>query len=373
MSGYPFTTPQLDGYRRHTDPAAEALVNRLFDHYRVQEIHRLFRHITAYEKHATAPGYLKDFVELPGILPDWIDPSKILRGREVFSDYGREIILALLCRSLPMCYICAHGAHVLATTTRLMDIPKSPDYSRRLLETLQFVINVSTTDILEPGSPGIIAIRKVRLIHATIRRFIHEKVQWDEKALGAPINQEDMLITMSGFGLEVIRALAKMGIHLSEEEKEAWSHLWFATGCLLGVEEQLIPNDYRAFEQMSECILTSQARRSDDGVRLSMSCVEFMSGLLPHRLLFPFSYATFRYLNDDPWREMMGFEGRHRFWDWFIPRMMRSTLGVDQKIQKRSRIGKFLIQRMNGWLIKGLSKKVMKDEKYFYLPDSLKP
>lgn len=372
MSRYPFTTPQLDGYRHHTDPVAEALVDRLFEHYKVVEIHRLFRHLSAYEKHATAPEYLKNFVEHPGKLPDWIDPAKINRGREVFGDYGREIILALLCRSLPMCYICAKGAHVLTTTTRMMDIPRSPDYTRRLLETLQFVINVSTSDILEPGSPGIIAIRKVRLIHATIRRYIRESMDWPVE-MGAPINQEDQLITMSGFGLEVIKALAKMGIQLTDEEREGWCHLWFATGYLLGIEEPLIPNDYNAFEEMSECILASQARKSDDGLRLSLSCVEFMSELLPHRILFPFSYATFRHLNDDPWREMMGFSQRHRFWDWFIPRMMKLTLGIDQKLERRSKAGRFLIRLLNSWLIKGLSKKVMKDEKYFYLPDTLKP
>lgn len=373
MSEYPFTTPQLDGFRRHTDPAAEAVTDQLFRHFRLDQIDALFRHIQRYEKHPELPEFFRHFVEEPGVLPDWIDPVKIRKGREVFSDYGREVVLALLCRSLPMCYICANGAHVLAATTRLMDIPRNPNYARRLLETLQFVINVCHFDILQPGSEGIITIRKVRLIHATIRRYIHEKMEWPVEQVGEPVNQEDQLITMSGFGMEVVKALAKMGVYLNEEEREGWCHLWCVTGYLLGIEEQLLPRDYEAFEEMSERTLASQARQSEDGLRLCLSCVEFMSELLPHHLLFPFSYSVFKYLNDERWWEIMGYTKVHRFWDWFIPKLMKSTLGIDQRLERRSPILKFLIRLMNRWLIRGISKKIRTNEKYFYLPDSLKP
>lgn len=366
------TTQQLDGLRSRTDPQAEAVADRLFQHYKLTQVDTLFRHIQEYGEHPDVPPFLVQFLEEPGELPAWIDPQKLEKGRAVFRDYGREIVLALLCRSLPMCYICAHGAHVLTTTTRLIDIPKNPNYARRLLETLQFVINVSYHDITQPGGPGIITIRKVRLIHATIRRYIHEKMQWPAGQLGEPVNQEDQLITMSAFGMEVVKALAKMGIHLSREERDAWCHLWETTGFLLGIEEQLLPRDYDSCAEMSERILASQARLSDDGQRLCRSCLDFMSGLLPHRLLYPFSYSVFRYLNDDPYRETMGFQARHRFWDWLMPKLMKSTLGVDQKMERRSRVLQFLIRTMNRWLIKGLSKVVMKNEKYFYLPESLK-
>ena len=373
MSGYPFTTHQLDGFRSHTDPRAEAVLNQLFDHYKPDQVKTLFRHIQEYGNHPDVPGFLRQFMEEPGELPAWIDPRKLEKGRAVFSDFGREIVLVLLCRSLPMCYICAHGAHVLATTTRMIDIPKNPDYSRRLLETLQFVVNVSCHDITQPGGIGIISVRKVRLIHAAIRRFIHEKMEWDTARLGAPINQEDQLVTMSAFGMEVVKALAKMGIHLDREDRDAWCHLWETTGFLLGIEEPLLPRDYDSCREMSERILASQARRSDDGRRLCLSCVDFLSGLLPHRLLVPFSLAVFKYLNDEAHRETMGYNTRHRFWDWLMPRLMKSTLGIDQRMEKRSPLLKFLIRTINGWLIKGLLKITMKNGKFFYLPDSLKP
>ena len=346
-------------------------MDQLSGHYQPDQVKTLFRHIQEYGRHPDVPEFLRTFIEEPGELPAWIDPQKLEKGRAVFRNFGREIILALLCRSLPMCYICAHGAHVLTTTSRLIDIPKNPDYTRRLLETLQFVINVSDHDITQAGGTGIITIRKVRLIHAAIRRFIHEKMEWDTGRFGVPVNQEDQLITMSGFGMEVVKALAKMGIHLGREDRDAWCHLWETTGFLLGIEEPLLPRDYESCCEMSDRILASQARHSEDGLRLCLSCVEFMSGLLPHRLLYPFSYSVFKYLNDAPHLEIMGYHQPNRFWDWLMPRLLKSTLGIDQRLERRSPLLKFLIRTINGWLIKGLSKTVMKNEKYFYLPDSL--
>ncbi len=371
MSNYPYSTQELDTYRHTTDFEAEEVVTKLFAHYQLKQINTLFRSISEYPYKEDIPVFFKTFVEHPGRIPEWTDWQKVNKACEVFQNYGREIILALLCRSLPMCYICANGAHVLTTTARLVDLPHNPNYTRRLLETMQFVINVCQGGILNEGGSGLIAIRKVRLIHATIRRYIHDSMPWPEH-LGAPINQEDQLITMSAFGLEVVKALDKMGIYLSGEEREAWCHLWSLVGYLLGIQEHLLPLNYAAFETMSANILASQARKSEDGQLLCLSCVEFMSGLLPHRALYSFSYATFKYINDEPYRHMMGFGGTHRIWDWLMPKILRSTLGIDQKIERRSPLLKRMVRYLNGLLMKGLSRTVRKNEQYFYLPAGLR-
>jgi hypothetical protein len=372
MTHYPLNTQQLDALRGKTDPAAEAVVNQLFEHYELKQVNFLFRHIAEYKYHSQIPDFLRDFLENPTPLPDWVDYEKIQQGREVFNNYGREIILALLCRSLPMCYICANGAQVLTHTARLIDIPKNPNYSRRLLETFQFVINVCEGDLLEWGGNGVISARKIRLTHATIRRYIRENMEWPAAQYGEPINQEDQLITLSAFSLEVVKALEKMGIQLSPEEREGWSHLWSLTGYLLGIEEPLLPRNFAACGEMSEKILSSQARKSEEGQLLCLSCVAFMSRLLPFRLLRPFSYSVFKYLNDEVYREMMGFDGKHWFWDMLMPKLLKSTLGVDQKLERRSPLLKAVIRFMNRLLMRGLTKVVMKNEKYFYLPASLK-
>jgi hypothetical protein len=371
MTDYPYSSTQLAQLRSHTDPEAEAVVDQLFAHYSIEQTHRLFRHIVDYENQTSVPAYLKEFLEEPGTLPDWVDPQRIKAGQKLFKKHGRDILMALLCRSLPMCYICANGAEVLHTTARLLDQPKNPDYIRRLLETTQFLIKVCDDDILKPGGESIITIRKVRLIHATIRRYIHEHQDWAPE-LGQPINQEDQLITLSAFALEVLKGLKIMGNRISDQEREDWCHLWAATGVLLGIQETYIPQSYAGFEMMSQHILATQARQSTVGLQLCNSCVSFMNRLWPLRFLRPLSYSFVKHFNDPIYRPMMGFNRSQALWDRLMPWIMKNTLGIDNRIERASITLRLLIRLMNRWLMHTLSKTLLKGKEYFYLPESLK-
>ncbi len=60
------------------------------------------------------------------------------------------------------------------------------------METSQMVINVMTPGGFEPNGTGIITIKKVRLMHASIRYYLkHPHINqkgWDTSTLGEPIN-----------------------------------------------------------------------------------------------------------------------------------------------------------------------------------------
>lgn len=361
------------GIRERTDPVAEKVIDDLFKKYDFQRIDQLFRHISSHIERGEYPdSSFERYMTSIGDLAEWIDMVKIKRAQEIFWDYGREILLSLMCRSLPMCYICANGAEVLNTTARLLDKPDSPKYERRLLETLQFVINIcSDKSTFNDLGVGLISIKKVRLIHEAIRRYIHEQIDWPKK-YGAPINQEDMCITICSFSIEVIKGLGKMGIYMEEADREAWCHLWCATAYLMGVEKELLCYSYAEFEALSVRILTDQARKSEPGEALVNSCIDFMASLLPHKILIPFSYSTLKYINDPKHHEQMGLSKKYRFWDWLLPILMHSTLGIDQKLEKSSGFFRWMISRFNQWLMKEITKKEMKDGKYFYLPKSLR-
>jgi hypothetical protein len=371
MPDYPYATQQLDQLRTHTDPDAEAVVDQLFQHYSLEQTHVLFRHIVEYQQQTTVPEFLRSFLEEPGELPAWVNPKRVKAGQKLFKKHGRDILLALLCRSLPMCYICANGAEVLHTTARLLDQPKNPDYIRRLLETTQFLIKVCDDDILQTGGDSIITIRKVRLIHATIRRYIDENQNWDPE-LGQPINQEDQLITLSAFSLEVLKGLELMGNRISDQEREDWCHLWATTGVLLGIQETYIPQTYAGFEAMSQNILASQAQTSEVVQQLCASCVNFMNRLWPLGFLRPLSYSFVKHFNDPTYRSLMGFNKKQALWDRLMPWIMKNTLGLDNRIERASITLRLLIRLMNRWLISTLSKTLLKGKEYFYLPQSLK-
>ncbi len=164
MPDYPHSVQYLNSVRTLTDPKAEDIIEKLCEHYQLSQVDSLFRSISAHFEESKFPPAITEFVEDLGTLPAWADKDQLKKGQQVFWNYGREIILALLCRSLPMSYVCANGADVLTATTRLIDFPRNPKFSRRLMETLQFVVDVCSDDtgIHSPGK-GLIAVKKCAL------------------------------------------------------------------------------------------------------------------------------------------------------------------------------------------------------------------
>ena len=69
-----------------------------------------------------------------------------------------------MCKSLPEAYVCANGAKVLYTTGRMTEQSGNLNvFTRRLMETAQFVINVCSPGGLSDTGSGIITAQKVRL------------------------------------------------------------------------------------------------------------------------------------------------------------------------------------------------------------------
>ena len=78
-----------------------------------------------------------------------------------------ELGLGLFLSSLPLAYAAHDGVQVLALTAQL-----ETDTKRRILESAQFVLDVTAPGALEPGRPGYETVRLVRLMHAGVRHLI---------------------------------------------------------------------------------------------------------------------------------------------------------------------------------------------------------
>jgi hypothetical protein len=139
-------------------------------------------------------------------LPDWADKAKLWARQEFFRRYGLEIAAALFSASLPMSYTAARGARVLTTTAALVSDPR-----RRLAETGQMLLDAMASDDsskppLDPDTRAYQAARGIRLFHGAVRHLIltDPGVNWHTKTQGIPINQEDLVGTLSVFTVAVI-------------------------------------------------------------------------------------------------------------------------------------------------------------------------
>jgi hypothetical protein len=105
-------------------------------------------------------------------------------------------------------------------------------------------VNVTRYNALEVHAKGYEFAIKTRLIHSYARLSIKKHYrEWDTENWGEPINSWDMMATYIGFSLVFLHSLQKLGNTFSIEEEQGIFHLWKYVGYLLGIPQQLLPDD----------------------------------------------------------------------------------------------------------------------------------
>ncbi len=308
---------KLNRGRLQGDPLADGLVDKLFASgtQSVREVNALFEKLVRHEDVAQADlrnelgrevadelqAYLDQIA-----LPSWADDDKIRHANQVYSAHGIMAFAVLGCASLPLGYACPDAARVLGFTQQL-----TAHANRRLVETVQFVIDVMSRDGLQPGQRGVIAIQRVRLMHAAIRHLLlstaqvepidggrpglgdalnkkaHLGGQWDTAAHGCPIHQVVLGATILCFSYVSLRAMRRLDAGLSADDECAYLHSWNAVGQMMGVHGDFLlprPESYDAAEHLFDHVWRRfrAHHRNKDGAALMAGLLSFMEGLLTH-------------------------------------------------------------------------------------------
>jgi hypothetical protein len=241
-----------------------------------------------------------DFVNTSGTLPDWSDRDKLLKGSRFFTRHSDTIMSLLGLLSLPYCYAAADGAMVLYLTERLRDRP-----AKRLSDTADFIWDVMAPDAFSEEGKGFAGCMKVRLTHSLARHYVSQSNSWTEE-LGMPVNQEDMAGTNLAFSLIVVRGLRKLGLAVSYEEQQSFMHLWNVIGCLLGLDEDLIPHDGKAATLLESAIRERHFKPSLQGKVLTKSLLDHIVGDSSVRLSSQEIYQIVRFLLGDEVADILG-------------------------------------------------------------------
>lgn len=171
--------------------------------------------------------------------PAWADDeARLRRGQEVFNRYGLEMGAALVFAALPLAYASRDGAQALG---RVSDLANT-HLLRRVGETGQMIVDVMDTrggtPSLQPGGRGHVSAVGLRLLHGCARALLADPARPDAwpAALDLPLNQSLMVATLLDFTLVTWKALERMGVELTAEERADHLHVWSVVGCLMGVE-----------------------------------------------------------------------------------------------------------------------------------------
>lgn len=222
------------------------------------------------------------------------------KSSDFFFDNGVEATMVLAVRSLLKQYAAFKSTNVLIFTRMLAKYPH-----RRILETMQFVIDVMDPKGYGPDGFAIRSIQKLRLVHAMIRARINQGMHdveqhglWKQE-WGLPINQQDMIFAIHTFSVEVIDGLRASGEKLSQEEIEDYYLAWHYIGKALGVKDEINPMTYAEGKALQARIYQQQFQKENpNGILLAEPLLDFLQKTIPSHPRPEHIYAIIALYND---------------------------------------------------------------------------
>jgi hypothetical protein len=321
-----YTDTRMDALRLRGDELADATVDALFERGEIGRFNTLMRWFgTSSEALPEGlPDVAREYLEATRTPPDWVDWAVMEQARLFFIDNNVHISTALSFSSMPACYAIPHVAKLLSATHSL-DYP-----ARRMAETGQFTVYLMRPDAFEAGGRFIPAVQKVRLLHASIRHHLRREGMWDQTALGVPICQEDMIGGQMIFSIQVLDALHRLGIHMTEEGAEAYYYAWRVVGAMLGCDPDATPVDVQAARAFSDLYMVRHMGPSTEGVHLTRQLIELYEEVVPGTLFDPVVSALIRFLVGDTVADWL--QAPRSNWDAIV-RTAPALLGIVERIE----------------------------------------
>lgn len=227
-----------------------------------------------------------------------VDPEAMERTRRMVLRYAPPIGLALGLKALPTLYALPEIAEALVATGRLIQ-----DGERRMLETAEYLNQLTLPGGMRRDGVGHDATLRVRLLHAASRVRLR-RAGW---ALPTPpIDQRASAFTLTVFSHSLRAGLTQLGGRLTERESAEHLAFWRHVGPVLGVEEGLIAADPREEAALQAQILRERAAPTEAGRALTAALLGALADRPPYRLSLPTLAALSRHLLGDELAELLG-------------------------------------------------------------------
>ncbi|MCQ9636134.1 DUF2236 domain-containing protein [Chryseobacterium sp. WG23] len=277
----------------HVDEIGDEVVKEVYFTKKYQEASR---EIEGYIRNGVSetdnvPDSVKKLFAQTQKIPEWLDYNLLKSGAELCMRSNLDSLISLRDYCLIGGYDYAYLNKPLVVTEAL-----KKGAVKRLSETLDFWVNVTRYNALEPHAKGYEFAIKTRLIHSYARLSIKKHYKdWDTENWGEPINSWDMMATYIGFSLVFLHSLQKLGNTFSAEEEQGIFHLWKYVGYLLGIPEQLLPDNKKQATEYFFLWTSVQPPSDKDSVLLAHSLLN--ESLENPILKFEFQRKNLRYLH----------------------------------------------------------------------------
>lgn len=280
-------------YFYHVDEIGDEVVKEVYLTKKFSEASKEIEHYirNGVSEKDDVPESVKKLFHQTQTLPDWLDYDLIKSGAELCMRSNLDSLISLRDYCLIGGYDYAYLNKPLVVTEAL-----KKGAVKRLSETLDFWVNVTRYNALEIHQKGYEFAIKTRLIHSYARLSINKHYKnWDTKNWGKPINSWDMMATYIGFSLVFLHSLHKLGNTFSIEEEKGIFHLWKYVGYLLGIPEELLPDNKKQATEYFYLWTSIQPPADKDSVLLAHSLLN--ESLENPILKYQFQRKNLRYLH----------------------------------------------------------------------------
>lgn len=299
------------------DSQADRLLASLFDRGVIPQVNELLWNWERNDQPLPdgLPADLRDFMEQARQVPSWADPDKLELAAEFNKSRG---IYLNLCNG--------PGGGILATA-----IPKEAqsvyysaggaDMEDRVAKTSMFGFAVGSLNAYRPDGACVVECVKTRLVHAAVRHLLPQSPHWqaatEEKEI--PISQEDMLVTWHTLPTFAMRKMREWEVPISNDEAEAYLHVWQVSAHMLGIADEYIPATWDAAYAQSDQIMARNMGPTPEGVKLTDVLLgQLAEQTSPASTSRPLCNALARYLVGDQVADWDGIQ-QEPVWDEVIP------------------------------------------------------
>ncbi|MAQ13330.1 MAG: hypothetical protein CMN30_00820 [Sandaracinus sp.] len=258
------------------------------------------------------PQAVRALLDAAREVPEWVDRARVDRAGALLFRAGAAGGIVLGAKSLIAGYCAPAGNKPLALTGQLR-----AKVSHRLAETSKYVASSCTAGALWPGHEAWLLTLRVRLMHAHVRRLIHQGDQWHAEDWGAPINQHDMVSTSLLFSIVFLDGIRDLGVRVRDDEADDFVHLWRYASWIMGCDPDLLPADAHAARRLARLIARTQGPPDDDSRALTHALLESPRATIqgrPGELQVAIGHAFCRGLLGDEIADQLHVDGRRLRW-----------------------------------------------------------
>lgn len=165
--------------------------------------------------------------------PPWLDHDAFGPGSRVFLENASLFLVAFVCGVL------VEGFSTLISKS--FDVTdRLAQTDRRLKQNNRHLFEIFLPDGMQRFRDGWKLSARIRFVHARVRHLFQSSGQWDGEAWGTPISAAHLAYAIAVFSMRLLMYAEKVGVTLSEEERQSVIATWRYVGYVMGIPESVL-------------------------------------------------------------------------------------------------------------------------------------